>query len=67
MKLNLGTIDRVVRAILAVSVLLLIIFQIISGPLALVLGVLAVVFAATSLIGFCPLYLPFRISTLDKR
>lgn len=66
MKINMGTVDRVVRAIFAVSVLLLIIFNILSGPLAVILAVLAVILGATSLMGFCPLYLPFKINTLGK-
>jgi hypothetical protein len=35
----------------------------VHGTLAVVLGVLAVVFLATSAIGFCPLYLPLKCST----
>ena len=66
MKTNMGTVDRVVRAIFAVSVLLLIIFNILSGPLAVALAVLAVIFAATSLMGSCPIYSVLRINTLGK-
>ena len=33
---------------------------------ALVLGIVAVVFVVTSAIGFCPAYLPFKISTCRK-
>lgn len=35
----------------------------IEGVVTTVLGVLAVVFLGTSLVSFCPLYLPFKIST----
>jgi hypothetical protein len=38
----------------------------ITGTLAIVLMVLAVVFVATSFLSFCPLYLPFGISTKKK-
>jgi len=38
----------------------------ITGIAAIVLGVLAVVFIITSLIGFCPLYVPLNISTIGK-
>ncbi len=63
MQTNMGTIDRGVRVALAVLVAILIFTGVISGWLAIVLGVLAVVFVGTSLIGFCPLYLPFGINT----
>lgn len=67
MKINMGSVDRIVRGILAVAFLLFIIFNIVNGPLAVILGVLAVVFGVTSLVGFCPLYVPFKINTLGKR
>lgn len=40
--------------------------NVVSGWLAIVLGVLAAVFVLTSLIGFCPLYLPFGINTCGR-
>ncbi len=63
MKKNMGLIDRVVRAILAVAVLVLYLMNMISGTAAIILGIIAVVFLATSFIGVCPLYLPFGIKT----
>jgi hypothetical protein len=35
----------------------------ISGTIAIVLSVLAVIFLVTSIIGFCPLYAPLKLST----
>ena len=63
MKKNMGTVDRVVRLILAGAVLVLYLTGVISGTIAIILGALAVVWVVTSLLGFCPLYLPFQIST----
>ncbi len=63
MKQNMGTIDRVVRMTLAAVVLVLYLTGVISGTLAIILGVLALVWVVTSILGFCPLYLPFKIST----
>jgi hypothetical protein len=40
--------------------------NVITGTLGLVLLILAVVFVLTSIIGFCPLYLPLKINT-DKK
>jgi Protein of unknown function (DUF2892) len=39
----------------------------ISGVVAIVLGVVAVVFLATGATGFCPGYVPLGISTRRKR
>jgi hypothetical protein len=60
---NIGTIDRLVRALLAVLVAVLYFTGVISGALAIILGVIAVVLLLTSIVGFCPLYAPFHIST----
>ena len=66
MKKNVGTADRAVRAILALVIAALWIGGQLSGTLALVLGLLAVVFLATSAMSYCPLYLPFDFSTKKK-
>ena len=66
MKKNMGSADRVIRLLLAVVVVVLLATNAISGTLAVILGILAVVFVVTSAIGFCPLYLPFGISTKKK-
>lgn len=66
MKPNMGTIDKVIRIALAILVAILYFTGQISGTLAIVLGIFAIVFVLTSLISFCPLYLPFNISTRPK-
>ena len=66
MKLNMGSADRLIRLVLVALVAVLYFTNVISGTLAIVLGVLAVVFLLTSLIGFCPLYTLFGISTKKK-
>jgi hypothetical protein len=66
MKKNMGTIDRIIRILLAIVVVILYITGSITGVAAIILGILAIVFILTSLIGFCPLYLPLKISTIGK-
>lgn len=63
MKPNMGTTDRIVRFILAIVVAILYFTGQISGTVGLILGIIAIVFLATSFIGVCPLYLPFGLST----
>ena len=66
MKKNMGTLDRIIRVSLVVLIAILYFTDVISGTWAIILGVVAVVFLVTSLIGFCPLYLPFGLSTRKK-
>jgi len=63
MKQNMGTIDRVGRVIVALAIGVLYFTGQISGTLAIVAGILAVVFLATSAAGSCPVYLPLGLST----
>lgn len=63
MKKNMGTIDRVIRTVIAVVIAVLYFTGQISGTVAIVLGIVAVAFLLTSLIGWCPMYNPFGIST----
>lgn len=64
---NMGSADRLVRSLVAVIVLGLILADVVTGTLAWVMGIASVVFVATSLMGSCPLYGPFGISTLRKK
>lgn len=64
MKKNLGTIDQLVRFVIAFIALSLYLADCISGWLALLLlGVLM----TTTLFKFCPLYSIFNINTIKKR
>ncbi|MBI9050327.1 MAG: DUF2892 domain-containing protein [Anaerolineaceae bacterium] len=63
MKKNMGSLDRIIRLLLVALVAILYFTNVISGTLALILGILAVVFLVTSLVSFCPLYKLFGIST----
>lgn len=62
----MGSVDRVFRVILAAIVVVLYYAGLISGTTAIILLGLAAVFVLTSLASFCPLYLPFGLSTLRK-
>lgn len=66
MKKNMGSIDRIIRLLVAVVILILFLTKVVTGTLGIVLLVLAAIFVLTSLINFCPLYLPFKISTKKK-
>jgi hypothetical protein len=63
MKKNMSNLDRIVRSVIALVLGVLIFGKFIAGTLAIILGVVAVVFLLTALLGFCPLYSILKIST----
>ena len=63
MKPNVGNIDRIVRAVLAIILAVLYFSGMVTGTLGIILLVLAGVLLLTSLISFCPLYAPYKFST----
>lgn len=63
MKKNMGNIDRILRLIVAAVFVYAYFGNLVEGTVGMVLMILAIIFAATSLISFCPLYLPFGLST----
>ena len=63
----MGTIDKVIRILVAVAIAILFFTHVITGVLGIVLIALAAIFVLTSLISFCPLYLPFGLSTKKKK
>ena len=64
---NMGVIDRVIRIVIALVFSVLIALNVVTGILAIIVGILGAVFLVTSIIGFCPLYLPFKISTKGSK
>jgi hypothetical protein len=67
MKKNMGTTDKVIRILVAIVIAVLFFTNVISGVLGYILLALAVIFVLTSLLGLCPLYLPFGINTGKKK
>ena len=67
MKKNMGTIDIAIRLVIAAIVIILYFTHVISGTIAVILLIFAGIFILTSLLSFCPLYLPFGISTRGKK
>jgi len=63
MKPNMGTADRVVRAVIALGIAALYFTGTISGTVGIALLVVGVVFLATSAVSTCPAYMPLGLST----
>jgi len=66
MKKNMGLADKIVRILIAAVVAILFFTHVITGTLGVVLLILSGIFILTSLVSFCPLYLPFGLSTVKK-
>ena len=67
MKQNMGSIDRILRVIIAAVFGLLYFNGIVTGTWGIVLLVLGGVFVLTSLVGSCPLYSIFGINTCPRK
>ena len=67
MKLNMGNTDRIIRVVVAIVLGVLYFTGQVTGTMGIVALVLAALFVLTSLVGTCPLYLPFGIRTNSKK
>ncbi len=67
MKKNVGVIDRVLRSLAAIVIAVLLLAGTLSGTLAWVLGIVAIVLLLTSAFASCPLYMVLGISSLRKK
>lgn len=63
---NMGNLDRAFRLVVVVAIGIAYLMGQLSGTLAIVLGIVALVFLLTSLVGTCPAYLPFGLTTRGK-
>lgn len=63
---NMSKIDGKIRLGIALIIIGLYFLNIISGTIAIILGVVAFIFILTSFINFCPLYSIFGVRTNKK-
>jgi hypothetical protein len=63
LKKNMGSSDRILRIAAAVLIAVLYFAGVLSGTIAVLLGIIASIFVLTSFFGWCPAYLPFGLST----
>jgi hypothetical protein len=66
MKPNLSTLDRIIRVVVAALFAYLYFSGIVTGAFGIILLVLGTVFVLTAVVGFCPLYAMFKLSTLKS-
>lgn len=63
MKKNMGMIDRVIRILIAATIIVLFATKVISGTWGGILLAFSGIFILTSIFSLCPLYLPFKFAT----
>jgi hypothetical protein len=66
MKKNMGNLDRLLRLIGAALLIVLYFLNVVTGTLGIICLIIAAILILTSLISFCPLYMPFKINTRKK-
>lgn len=67
MKKNMGTADAIIRVVIALIIAILFFTDIITGTLGIVLLIVGGIFILTAVVGICPIYLPFGISTRKEK
>lgn len=67
MKTNMGSADRIIRIIIAITIGILYFTNVITGTLATILLIVGAVFLLTGLVSVCPAYLPLGLSTICKK
>ena len=63
---NMGLLDRIIRISAAAVIMVLILTGILKGVLAIIFGIVGVIFVFMSLTGSCPVLRAFKMSTLPK-
>ncbi len=64
---NMGKMDRTLRLVVAFVIGILYYLDKITGPMGNTLLLLAIVFALTAFMRFCPLYIPFKMDTREEK
>lgn len=63
MKTNESGLDRVIRVVAGIALLVLFFTNVISGTLGIVLLIIGALLLITGIVGFCPLYALLKIRT----
>jgi hypothetical protein len=67
MKKNLGSIDRVIRFLIAVAIITFYFTNQINGTIVIGILALSAIFFLTSFIGFCPLYFLLDLNSKGRQ
>lgn len=67
MKKNVGSIDKIIRFVIAAVALILIVSGMVTGTLAIVIGIVGGAMLLTSIFGFCGLYTLLGFNTCPAK
>jgi hypothetical protein len=67
MKRNMGNGDRIIRLLLAFVLAILWFQNVVGGPLGVILVLFSGIFFLTSIVGVCPFYTLFGITTYPRK
>jgi hypothetical protein len=63
---NIGSIDKILRFVIAIAIAVLYSINVITGTLGIVLLVVAAILAITAFINFCPIWAAIGVKTTSK-
>jgi fatty acid desaturase len=66
LKLNEGPVDRIIRVVAGIALLVLGFTGLAAGAWMWIAYILGAILLVTGIVGFCPLYALFKISTAKK-
>ena len=67
MKKNVGSIEKVIRLLVAALLIIFFYTNVVTGTLGYILLAVAAIFIVTSLLGWCPIWAIFRVNTASKK
>ena len=67
MKKNVGSIDKIIRLILAALLIILFFTNVVAGVLGYIFLALAAILIVTSLFSFCPIWMLFGVKTCKTK
>ncbi len=67
MKKNMGAIDKLIRLIVALLIVITYFRGMVEGALGIILLIVAAIFVITSLVSICPIYSVFGISSCPPK
>jgi hypothetical protein len=66
MKKNVGSLDSVIRLVIAAILVVLFLTHVLTGTVGIILLVAGIILALTAFVSFCPIYYFLRLSTRKK-
>jgi hypothetical protein len=67
MKKNVGSIDKIIRLLLAALFIILFFTNVVTGVFGYILLALAAILIVTSLFSFCPIWMMFGVKTCKTK